>query len=77
VRLLSPSFGHFGYNRVIHKVPQTRILALVLPKLGARSKVRMKTIDKKIRGTKLDSSPKLVLAGISTPILDLPYLCLH
>jgi len=37
----------------------------------------MKTIDKKIRGTKLVSSAKLVLTGISTPILDLPYLCLH
>jgi hypothetical protein len=43
-------------------------------KLRMKSKVRIKT-NKNV-GTKLVISPKLVLIGVSPPVLNLFYLCL-
>ncbi len=49
----------------------------VLPKLGMNSKVRVKIVHWKKEWTKLVFWPKLVLKAVLSPILDLPYLCLH
>jgi hypothetical protein len=49
--------------------------------LGMKSQVRMKIVHMIIiifkQGTKLVFSAKLILQGISPPLLNLPYLCLH
>jgi hypothetical protein len=41
-----------------------------------KPKVKMKTIHRKKRGSKLVFLPQLILTWVSPLVLDLPYLCI-